>query len=138
MPRLGRNRWKCPTELCELLERSKAYGEKGGGTFDVTWHGMAHIWHFDDKFVVPTQAAVDAARRNIDFSAIQIAGNRVFLPRAGMSIGLGGIAKGYAIDRASAVLARAGFAGPLFDCSGDVLGKRERGGGTPGGRWIPK
>jgi len=109
-----------PAELRELLERSVRYSLITEGTFDITWRGMGHIWHFDDSFKPPTRAAVDAAKKYVNFRAIQIVGNRVFLP-AGMSIGLGGIAKGYAVDRAAAVLAGAGFGDNLVDGGGDVL-----------------
>jgi FAD:protein FMN transferase len=91
------------------------------GAFDITWHGMANIWHFDDTFIPPSRAAVEQARRLVNFRAIQIEGNRVFLPKTGMSIGLGGIAKGYAVDQASKVLARAGFQDSLVDGGGDIL-----------------
>ena len=126
----GKHAVEVPEELRDLLVRAKQYGEGSGGAFDVTWHGMASIWHFDDSFTVPSRAAVEAARRNVDFRAIQIEGNDIFLPRTGMSIGLGGIAKGYAIDRASAALAQAGFKDTLVDGGGDVLasGAREDGG----------
>jgi len=126
----GRRAVEVPGELRAMLERSKRYGEESDGTFDITWHGMAGVWHFDDAFVPPSQAAVDAARKNVDFRMIQIDGNKIFLPKAGMSIGLGGIAKGYAIDRASKVLSRAGFHDSLVDGGGDVLvsGTREDGG----------
>ena len=127
----GKQPVEVPAELRAIIERSKQYGEKSDGTFDITWHGMARIWHFDDSFVPPTQAAVDAARTNVNFRAIQIDGNRVFLPNAGMSMGLGGIAKGYAIDRASDVLARAGFRDTLVDGGGDVLVSGAREDGSP-------
>ena len=119
-----------PAELRAILERAKHYGDQSSGTFDITWHGMSRIWHFDDAFVPPTRAVVEEARRNVDYRAIQIAGDKVFLPKRSMSIGLGGIAKGYAIDRASAILARAGFPDSLVDGGGDVLvsGTREDGG----------
>jgi FAD:protein FMN transferase len=117
----GKNAVEVPEELRAILQRSVRYGEQSQGTFDITWHGMAHLWHFDDAFMPPTQAAVEAARPNVNFRAIQIDGNRVFLPKAGMSIGLGGIAKGYAVDRAAQVLARAGFRDSLVDGGGDIL-----------------
>ena len=125
----GKRAVEVPEELRTLLERAKRYGDESGGTFDVTWHGMARIWHFDDAFVVPSRPAVDAARRNVDYRLIAIDGNRVSLAREGMSIGLGGIAKGYAIDRARLVLARAGFGDWLVDGGGDLLvsGSREDG-----------
>src|ERR1035438_9454633 len=80
-----------PVELRELLERSIRYSRVTEGTFDVTWRSMGNIWHFDDAFVVPSQAEVATARKNIDYTAIRIEGNRVYLP-AGKNIGLGGIA----------------------------------------------
>lgn len=116
----GRHPVEVPAELRAIIERSNRYSELSEGAFDITWHGMANIWHFDDRFKVPTQAEVDQARRNVNYREIQIDGNRVFLPRTGMSLGLGGIAKGYAIDRAIDVLARAGFKDALVDGGGDI------------------
>jgi len=110
-----------PEELRAIIQRSIDYGVKSQGTFEITWHGMSRIWHFDDSFAPPSFADVEAAKKNVNFRAIQIEGNRVFLPKGGMSIGLGGIAKGYAIDRAAQVLARTGFADSLVDGGGDVL-----------------
>ena len=109
-----------PAELRELIERSIGFSRKTEGTFDITWRGMGNIWRFDDGFRVPSAAAVAKARKNINYRAIQIEGNRIFLP-AGMSIGLGGIAKGYAVDRAAHVLAGAGFTDSLVDGGGDLL-----------------
>jgi thiamine biosynthesis lipoprotein len=109
-----------PAELREILERSIHYSQITQGTFDITWRGMGNIWHFDDAFTVPAAAAVAKARKNIDYRAIQIHGNSVYLP-AGTNIGLGGIAKGYAIDRAAHVLAEAGFTDSMVDGGGDVL-----------------
>lgn len=117
----GKSAVEVPGELREILERSLKYSEESEGTFDVTWLGMGKIWHFDNRFRVPAQAEVDAARRNINYREIQISGNTVRLPRAGMSIGLGGIAKGYAVDRATQILRSAGFNDAMVDGGGDVL-----------------
>jgi len=92
---------------------------------------MAKIWHFDDSFVPPSQSAVAEALRKVNFRAIEVQENRVFLAKAGMSIGLGGIAKGYAVDRASAVLAKAGFHDTLVDGGGDILVSGTREDGSP-------
>ena len=108
-----------PAELREILQRSIRYSEQTQGTFDVTWRGMGDIWHFDEGFVRPTNAEVDAARRNIDYRAIQIKGNSIYLPE-GKNIGLGGIAKGYGVNRAVDVLVNAGFPDCLVDGGGDV------------------
>jgi len=109
-----------PVELRELIQRSIRYSEKTEGAFDISWRGMGAIWKFDDDFTPPTRQAVEAARRRVNFRAIQIDGDRVYLPKAGMSLGLGGIAKGYAVDRAFEVLRNAGFANVMVDGGGDV------------------
>ncbi len=114
-----------PAELRQLIERSIGYSEKTQGTFDVTWRGMGRIWHFDDTFAVPAAESVARARKNIDYRKIRIEGNRVYLPK-NMSIGLGGVAKGYAVDRAAAVLAAKGFRDSLVDGGGDVLASGRR------------
>jgi FAD:protein FMN transferase len=117
----GNHAVEVPEELRQILERSIRYSKQSEGTFDITWRGMGHIWHFDERFRVPTQEEIDAARRNVNYREIEIEGNRVRLPRPEMSIGLGGIAKGYAVDRAMEVLGNAGFADAMVDGGGDVL-----------------
>ena len=116
----GKHAVEVPAELRVILQRSIHYSEITGGTFDVTWRSMGNIWHFDDTFVVPSAAVVAKARKNINYRAIHIDGNSVYLP-AGVNIGLGGIAKGYAVDRAAGVLAQAGFMDSMVDGGGDVL-----------------
>lgn len=115
----GQHPVEVPAELREMLERSIQYSRITAGTFDVTWRGMGNIWHFDDSFKPPTRDAVEAAKARIDYRKIAIDGNRVFLP-GGMSIGLGGIAKGYAVDRATEILIASGFGDALVDGGGDV------------------
>ena len=84
-----------PAELTEILQRSIRYSEVTQGTFDITWRGMGNIWHFDDAFRVPSAEAVTQGKKHIDYRAIRVDGNTVYLPQ-GSNIGLGGIAKGYA------------------------------------------
>jgi thiamine biosynthesis lipoprotein len=115
----GKHAVEVPAELRGLLERSIRYSEKTEGTFDITWRGMGNLWHFDDDFVPPTPAQVEAARRNIDYRSIKIEANFVYLPE-GKNIGLGGIAKGYGVNRAVDVLIKAGFSDCLVDGGGDV------------------
>lgn len=124
----GKHAVEVPAELREMIERSVRYSEQTQGTFDITWRGMGNIWHFDDAFVAPSKAEVETGRRNIDYRAIQIRGNSVYLPE-GKNIGLGGIAKGYGVNRAVETLVKAGFADCLVDGGGDV-----RVSGTHGGK----
>lgn len=116
----GKHAVEVPAELRKILERSNRFSQITEGTFDITWRGMGNIWHFDDAFRVPAPAEVEAGKKKVNYRAIEIRGNSIYLP-AGMSIGLGGIAKGYAVDRAAQTLASAGFTDSLVDGGGDVM-----------------
>ncbi|MCC6342184.1 MAG: FAD:protein FMN transferase [Bryobacterales bacterium] len=116
----GKHPVEAPAELREMLERSIHYSEITEGVFDVTWRGMGNIWRFDDAFAPPSPQEVERARGKINYRAIRIEGNRIYIP-AGMNIGLGGIAKGYAVDRASQALKKEGFENFLVDGGGDIL-----------------
>jgi thiamine biosynthesis lipoprotein len=109
-----------PGELRAIIERSNQYSAKSGGAFDISWRGMGRLWKLDDSFRVPAPEAVAEAVARVNYRDIRIEGNRVGLARAGMSLGLGAIAKGYGVDRASGVLRQAGFANFLVDGGGDL------------------
>jgi len=117
----GKHAVTVPAELRDMILRAKEYNRESAGSFDITWRGMGRIWRFDDEFRVPTKEDVASARRRIDSRKIQVQGDAVYLPEAGMSIGLGGIAKGYAVDRAMQVLVDNGIRNALVNGGGDVL-----------------
>jgi thiamine biosynthesis lipoprotein len=116
-----------PAELRSIVERGVAFGELTLGAFDITWRGMGDLWDLDGDFRPPTEAEIRPAIELVDFRRIQIEEDRVGLAVEGMAIGLGGIAKGYAIDRAAMVLRRHGFKDFLINGGGDVLAAGKRG-----------
>jgi thiamine biosynthesis lipoprotein len=131
-----------PLELLDLIERAKRFSQETEGAFDITWRGLAHLWHFDESFTVPGQHAIESALELVDYRKITIEGARVGLSSTGMALGLGGIAKGYAIDQAAKVLREHDFQDFLVNGGGDVLVAGYRGGRpwrigvrAPRGRW---
>ncbi|GAB4229969.1 MAG: FAD:protein FMN transferase [Acidobacteriota bacterium] len=116
-----------PEELAAIIRRGVDYGELTEGAFDITWLALRPIWHFDETFRVPTRQEVLAALRFVDYRQITVDGSRVALPK-GFAVGLGGIAKGYAIDRAAAVLRAAGFQDFLVNGGGDIYVAGDKGG----------
>ncbi len=115
-----------PQELADMIRRGIHWGEVSHGAFDITWRSMGNIWHFDEDFVPPTPEEVAEARARVDYRKIKIDGNRVSLPKD-VAIGLGGIAKGYSINRAGTVIRDAGFDEFLVNGGGDVLTSGEKG-----------
>jgi thiamine biosynthesis lipoprotein len=117
-----------PEELRAMIERAIAFGEVTEGAFDITWKGLAPLWRFDEAFRVPDSEDVEAALDLVDFRKIKIDGNRIGLTRQGMALGLGGMAKGYAIDRAADILRSRDLQNFLVNGGGDVLTSGDRAG----------
>jgi FAD:protein FMN transferase len=120
-----------PRELRAIVERSVAWGERSGGAFDVTWRGMGDVWNvYADDFHLPSPEAITEAMARVDYRRVVFpeAPDRLGLADPGMALGLGGIAKGYAVDRAAAVLEQAGFHNFYVDGGGDVRVRGERNG----------
>jgi FAD:protein FMN transferase len=69
------------------------------GTFDPTALPLIKLWNWKAQPPsLPTPEAISAARELIGWNKVQRRSGGVFLPRAGMSIDLGGIGKEYAVD----------------------------------------
>ena len=112
-------------ELLECVRVSLEVARWSQGAFDISWAGLRGLWDFsaESKQVPPSAAEVRAKLplwnyRNI---ALDLVRGTVFLKRRGMQIGLGGVAKGYALDAAGALLNQAGFPNFLIYAGGQVL-----------------
>ncbi|HSR68257.1 MAG TPA: FAD:protein FMN transferase [Acidobacteriota bacterium] len=132
----GGSGYLVPPELAAIIERGIEYGRLSGGAFDITWKGMGDLWKLDDGFQAPSQEQIEEALSRVDYRLVELDGHpasaagpvRIRLPRQGMALGLGGIAKGYGIDRAAAVLRKKGYDDFLIEGGGDVLTAGQRAG----------
>lgn len=111
-------------EVRDVLETARQMSEWTEGKFDVTFGALSGLWKFDhdQDNVVPDMREVRRRLPLIDYRAIQIddAAGTVFVARKGMSIHLGGIGKGYAIDRAAERLRRRGLRDFMIQSGGDL------------------
>ncbi len=122
-----------PAELAQIIARATELGRVTDGAFDPTFASVGALWRFKDRTnpAVPDEAAIAAALEHVDYRKVQVdpSALTVTLP-AGTRIGLGGIAKGYGVDRAMRVLRDHGVRHGIVNAGGDmkVLGTR---GGKP-------
>jgi thiamine biosynthesis lipoprotein len=118
-------------ETIVVLERALDYARASGGAFDPTVGPLVDVWGFrpDTERRVPDNASIASALALVDYRLVRIdkASGTAELTRAGMRVDLGGIAKGYAADRAADVLVRAGITSAILDIGGNVyvLGLRD-------------
>ncbi len=123
------------SELLGVVTRAVEDCRATDGLMDVTFLPLGRLWDFDAQpFEPPAPGEVEAALALVDCTALEIdvQAGTLRLPREGMGMGLGALAKGYAVDRASAVLTEAGFPAHLVNGGGDVLGR----GAKPDGPWM--
>ncbi len=136
--RLGAAAGKAPLPLSEdtfrILDLSKRYGEVTQGAFDVTVAPLVRLWGFGavPPSHVPEPQVIEERLRRVDFRRLELRGGHAFLP-AGMSVDLGGIGKGYAVDRAFEIARRLGVNAAMLDLGGNIRVIGQAGKGT---RWT--
>lgn len=122
---------KVSRETFEIVQRAKSYAERLEGLFDVSIGPLSTLWGFsgDQEITLPSESQIATLRTLVDFRKITLseADTTVFLAEQGMKLDLGGIAKGYAIDRAVSVLKQEGIRHFLLNAGGDIYaaGKKD-------------
>jgi thiamine biosynthesis lipoprotein len=110
-------------ELWAVLTEGRRWSERSEGAFDVTVGPLSRLWRWSARRgELPDSSRLTSARAAVDFRLLDLKpGVRAAaLTRAGMSLDLGGIAKGFAADAALTVLADQGFHAALVDAGGDL------------------
>ncbi|MBM4356731.1 MAG: FAD:protein FMN transferase [Deltaproteobacteria bacterium] len=122
-------------EMLEVIQKSLWVGKASGGVFDVTFASMGKLWRFNHDMdgEVPAAAELARARRRIDYRQVEVdpRASTIFLRRADQKIDFGGIAKGYAVDRAAAVLRAAGLDAFYVQAGGDLFVQGAKPDGSP-------
>ncbi|MBZ5556027.1 MAG: FAD:protein FMN transferase [Acidobacteriia bacterium] len=118
-------------DVRDILGIAQQVSDWTGGRFDVTFGPLADVWKFDQDQdgIVPTADAIRARLPLIDYRQIQIdeTAGTVFLKRKGMRIHLGGIGKGYAVDRAAKIFRDRGLRDFMIQAGGDMYVGGRRG-----------
>jgi len=117
-------------ELIEVLEKSILLSNATGGAYDITAGELIDLWGFYKKNGhVPSAAEIEETLKRVDYRKIIINREKstVFLKDELMSIDLGSIAKGFAVDQAAKKLRIMGVSGALVNAGGDIyaLGRKE-------------
>jgi len=121
---------KVSAETYAVIERAIDVSRRSGGVFDITVGAFKGLWKFDEDMDGTLPDPADVKRRlalvNWKDVALDARQRTVFLKRKGMSITLGGIAKGYAVDKCAEILRKRGFTDFMMQAGGDmyIAGKK--------------
>ncbi len=114
---------KVPQELFNVIAASKVVSGLSNGAFDVSWAALRGLWDFTNgKNRVPADEELKKRLPLINFRNIELGEKEttVFLKKKGMAIGLGAIAKGYAVDMAMKKIAGLGIKNAIVKAGGDM------------------
>jgi thiamine biosynthesis lipoprotein len=114
-----------------VLEQSLWIARASGGAFDITVGAFKGLWKFDEDNdgSLPRRDQVLARLPLVNYHDLSLdaATRRARLARKGQRITLGGIAKGYVVDRAVAELRAAGLVDFIVQAGGDLFAAGKHG-----------
>lgn len=120
-------------DTIDVLRTAHQVSEWTSGKFDVTFGALADVWKFDhdQDNRVPSPAEIAARLPLVDHTCVTFdeEAGTAFIAKPGVRIHLGGIGKGYAVDRAIAILRARGFRDVLVQAGGDLFVAGEPGAG---------
>jgi FAD:protein FMN transferase len=115
-------------ETIEVIQKAKEISILSEGAFDITVGPLSQVWRTArGKGVPPSVEEVNKLLELVNFREISISPEgKILLGKKGMAIDLGGIAKGYAVDRAFETLRSLGHQNIIVNAGGDLRagGKR--------------
>jgi thiamine biosynthesis lipoprotein len=127
----GKKPVKVSDETFAVIARAVDVSKRSNGVFDITVGAFKGLWKFDQDmdYTLPDPADVKKRLVMIGWKHLKLdrKAKTVFLDKAGMSITLGGIAKGYAVDKCVELLHAQGFVNFMVQAGGDmyIAGKKD-------------
>lgn len=116
---------KVSPELAAMLQDAAQLSAQSEGLFNPTIGGLIQTWGFqadDFKAVLPDELRIASlVKTHPQMSDVRISANQVSSANKAVKLDLGGYAKGYALDRAAAILKQQGINDALINIGGNVL-----------------
>jgi thiamine biosynthesis lipoprotein len=124
----GKTSVRISTETLDILEKALKITGYTQGSFDPSVGPLMDLWGFNringENPPLPSHADIGDVLKHVSYRSIKVnaSESEVFLEKKGMRIDLGGIAKGYAADKAAEVLMNRGIKAALVAIAGDIRG----------------
>lgn len=123
---------KVSSDLKEVILRAIHFSRLTEGAFDITVGPLVSLWQkMEKEGRLPTPEQIRDALSVVGYQDIKVSDDTIVLGRKGMRLDVGGIAKGYAVDKAIEVLKERGIKNALVDAGGDMYCL----GNGPDGKW---
>jgi len=118
----GKEWVKISPETLEVIQRSQKISGLSEGAFDITIAPLTQLWRkARERGAPPSSEEVKKILDLVSYRNLLIQSDgKVFLKKKGMATDLGGIAKGYAVDRAFKTLTSLGYKNLIVNAGGDL------------------
>jgi len=118
-------------ETREVIQRSLDISAASQGAFDISIGQLIHLWGFaEGEPQRPERKLIEETLAETGPDALAVSGTEIIKRSSDIAVDLGGVAKGFAIDRAIGVLAAAGVRHASVNAGGDMRLLGDRGGGV--------
>lgn len=125
---------KVSKETVDILEKAVYVSEMTEGAFDVTVGPLVKLWDLKNE-VIPDKQSIEEKMRIVGYKNIVIdkTASTVFITQKGSQIDLGGIIKGYAVDKVVEVLHQNNITSGLIAVGGEIRSLGKKPDGSP---WV--
>ncbi|WP_368489891.1 FAD:protein FMN transferase [Clostridium sp. BJN0013] len=120
----GKNFVKVSDDTFYVLKKGKYYSQKSSGAFDITIGPLVKLWGIGtDHARLPSQQEINEKKVLVNYEDLILdeENKKVMLAKSGMSLDLGGIAKGYSADEAARILKEKGVKHAIINLGGNVV-----------------
>ncbi len=124
---INRDAFKLPIklskEMMDLLKASGKISELSNGAFDLTISPLIELWNFKaEKPSIPDASSINQLLPLVNYKNVVIntTSQGVHFLKEGTKMDLGGISKGYIIDKVADFLKEKGIKSALIDAGGDI------------------
>jgi thiamine biosynthesis lipoprotein len=116
------NKITVSSDLLKVIQLGVHWGDFSNGAIDISIGPAVTLWKFNSESpALPDPEKLKTAVDLIDYQNISIDRNSISLKNAGMSLHLGALGKGYAVDRAVDFLKSSGIKNGLVNAGGDLM-----------------
>lgn len=116
-------------DTIEVIKKSIYYSKISNGAFDITIGRVEELYNFEDEGRIPEKDKFEKYVNHVGYKNIKINGQTVHLAKKHIKLDVGGIAKGYAIDKGIEAVRKHGITNVLINAGGDIraIGESENG-----------
>jgi thiamine biosynthesis lipoprotein len=118
----GKNAVEVDNVTIEIISKALECYKETDGAFNISVAPLSKLWGFKgNELRVPLESEIKQTINLININDLIIEGNKVMLRKTSEAIDLGGIAKGYTLDKIKEILPKYNLKSAIINMGGNIL-----------------